>query len=104
MAAKIETNINTNPTATMPAGIAVGSVTSTALLTTTARTIRVAMSNNGNQDVHIKFQAASVDDDKKSIILHKGSSADVMLAPNVYVGEISAIAVNGSTTLFVMSY
>jgi len=104
MTARIETTRDTNTVAVMPAGISVGSVTSTTLLTTTISTSRVALTNNGNQDAHIKFQAASIDDDKKSIILHKGSSADVMLSPNNYIGEISAIAVNGSTTIYVMSY
>jgi len=62
------------------------------------------MTNDGNQDVWIKFQAASVDNDKKGFILYKGSAADILLAPNMYVGEISGIAANGNSTIHITSY
>ena len=104
MAVMIGQNINTNDSASMPSGIAVNSSTSTTLITTTDKTMRVSMTNDGNQDVFLKFQAASLDNNKQSIILHKGTSTDVVLAPNIFVGEISAIARAGNTTIFVMSY
>jgi len=104
MTTRIGSNFNTNDVATMPDMIAVGSVTSTTLLTTTEQTISVILTNDGNQDAFIKFQAASVDNDDRGFILYKGTASTVILSPNLYVGEISAIAKLGSTEIYVMSY
>jgi len=104
MTITIGQNENTNDEASMPAGIPINSSTATALITTTKDTIRVSMTNDGNQDVFLKFQSASIDNNKRSIILHKGTSADVMLAPNIFIGEISGIARAGNSTILIMSY
>lgn len=104
MTIRIGTNTNTNDTANLPDVIAVGSVTSTTLITTTNQTITVILTNDGNQDAFIKFQAASVDNDERGFILYKGTASTVILHPNIYVGEISAIAKNGNTTIYVMSF
>lgn len=104
MVANVGQNTNTNDVASLTSGISVNNSTSTTLLTTTADTIRVVISNEGNQDTFIKFQAASVDNDKKGFILHKGVTTDVLTAPNMYVGELSAINATGNTTIYVTSF
>jgi len=104
MANRVGGNTNFNDTATMPDVISVDAVTSTTLLTTTEQTIAVVLTNDGNQDAFIKFQAASTDNDQRSFILYKGTASTVMSQPNVYVGEISAIARNGTTEIYVMSF
>ena len=105
MTSMIGDNTNTNDTAVMQAGITVGASTSVTLVTTVINeTVRVVFSNDGNQDVFIKLQAASVDNDKKGFILHKGTASDIMTLPNMYIGEVSAIARNGTTTIFTTVY
>lgn len=100
---KIGQNVNVNDEAFMSLGIAVG-VTSVPIATTHKETLRLTVTNAGNKDVFIKLQAASVDDDLKGFLLYKGTAADIILAPNVYVGEVSAIALLGTTTIFTVNY
>ena len=104
MATRIGGNTNTNDTAFMPDAIGVDAITSTILTTTTKQTITLILTNDGNQDAFIKFQAASVDNDKRGFILYKGTASTVILSPNIYVGEISAIARNGNTTIYVVNF
>lgn len=85
-------------------GVLLNSSTPSHLVTTTEETIRVIMTNRGNQDAWIKFQGVSVDNDKKGVILYKGTSTDVIVAPAVYAGDICAMTEAGSTTIFVTSY
>ena len=101
---RIGTNSNTSDVATISDSITVGSSVSTPIYTTTKRTLRVVVTNAGNKDVFIKLQSASVDNDKKGMKLYKRSTADVMIAPNVYIGEISAIATSESSELYVTGY
>lgn len=93
-------NKNLNNTAIIDAGVSCNSATSTTLVTTSADTIRVIMTNSGNQDAFIKLQAASVDNLKKGFILYKNSTADILLSPNMYTGEISAITKANITKIY----
>ena len=64
-------------------------------------------SNGSPFEVWIKLQPAHIDNDKKGIFLHKsieGGNFWEMPEDNIYTGEISAIAVNGSPTIYVTEY
>lgn len=85
--------------------------TSVTLNSTTATTVSVAnenrigfyASNNDNQDILLKFQPASVDNLKIGIpILRKGVVYE--MPPEKYRGEISAIAITGTPTIFITEY
>lgn len=104
MAISVGRNVNSNN---------VSNITSVALNSTTTvkisdakekdKMIFFAISNNSTKDVWLKLQAAAVDDDKKGIFMPKGSYWE-MPPDNVYIGEISAIADNGTPTIFITEY
>ena len=100
---KIGTNSNISEVASITDGIPIGNV-STPLIETTKRTLRVICTNAGNMDVFIKFQPADDDDDFKGIIIYKGTTTDIMVAPNIYAGKLCGITPVGSSTLFITSY
>lgn len=60
-----------------------------------------------NAEAHIKLQAASIDNDQKGILISTKPDKDSFWKMNeefMYVGEISAIAVAGTPSIFVVEY
>lgn len=104
MTLRIGRNININDTATVSSAISTN--TSTSVVVAVANPDRIFFCVNhadASQDVFIKLQAASVDNDKKGI--HLGRSESFMMpTDNMYLGEISAIAENGSPDVFFTEY
>lgn len=100
MTISIGKNRNSNDSPTIGAGVALNSSTSTALVTTTDEHSMLIFTNDGNQDAFIKMQAASVDNDQKGFIIHKGTTATLVLENVSYAGEISAITKAGATTIY----
>jgi len=97
-------NVNSNDTAELSDAIATN--TSTAVTVTLANDNRLFFCVNNddtNQGVWIKLQAASVDDDKKGIFIPKKSFWQ-MPVDNIYIGEISAVADNGTPDVFYTEY
>lgn len=97
-------NVNVNGTAVHSDEITVGANLSVPIGNTDKQTIRMIVSNVGNKDVLVKLQAADVDNDRKGIKIYKNTTVDVILAPNVYVGEVSAITKSGTTKLLTVVY
>lgn len=101
-----ERTTNTNDTVSMTS-VALNATTSTkiadAAASNTEARISFTVDNPSSQDVWIKFQAASVDNDKKGYFLPKKSSRN-MDTDNIYTGEISAIAVSGTPTIYINEY
>lgn len=95
-------NVNTNTDAVL-SNVALNATTSTTIKIANDARRFFAVSNNSTKDVWLKLQAAAVDDDKKGIFMPKGSYWE-MPPDNVYIGEISAIADNGSPTIFITEY
>ena len=91
-------NVNTAPV--VLAGVAVNNSTSTTLVILTKFDSLMVMTNDGNQDVWVKLQAASVDDDKKGFIVYKGTTTELDLEKINYPGEVSAITANGNSTMY----
>lgn len=62
----------------------------------------------GADSIFIKLQAASIDNDKKGIwIGRQGNVFEIgwtMPSDNIYLGEISAIALSGAPDVFVTEY
>lgn len=104
MAAQIGNNRSTNDTATVSDAIAI--TTSASVLVSALnlkRTFFCINNNNAQQGVWVKLQAASVDDDMKGIFIPaRGSWA--MPTASIYTGEISAIADNNNTDVYVTEY
>lgn len=96
-------NTNRNDTATLSSAIALNASTSTTVSVADDTRINFTISNNSSQDVWLKFQAASVDNDKKGIFLFKRTIYE-MPTDNIYTGEISAIAENGTPNVFVTDF
>lgn len=98
----IERTMNTAASVTLFDAISVNSSTSTTILAAVVPpTIRMGVTITVEvQDVWIKEQAASIDDDKKGFRLLRGQTA-TLPGDNVYTGEISAIAVVGTATITV---
>ena len=97
-------NINNNSVATL-SSTALNASTSTKICDACSNGCRFSLivTNPSSQDVWLKLQAASVDDDKKGIYLPKKSHWE-MQVDNIYVGEISAISDSGSPTIYVTTY
>jgi len=104
MAKNIGRNSNVNDTAVLSSGITLNATTSTTILAADITRIKVIVHNDGNNDVWIKFQAASVDNDKKGFIITRRTTRDIMDGNDIYTGEISAIAVTDSPTVYVTDY
>jgi hypothetical protein len=91
-------NINTDPE--LSDGITLNSTTSTKILDANPKRTEYIVSNPSAHDVWIKEQPAAEDNDKKGIMLYKRSVASIN-SDDVYPGEISAIAVSGTPTIYI---
>jgi len=95
---------NVNDTANLPASFSVTTVTSVKISDADTSRIFFCVNNNNSSDaIWIKLQAASVDNDKKGIFVAKQTSW-IMPVDNVYTGEISCIADNTTTDVFITEY
>jgi len=103
MAKTIGRNTNTTDVATLSSAIALNSTTSVKVADALPDRINFTISNPENKDVWLKFQAASVDNDKKGIFVPKNAFYE-MPTDNIYTGEISAIAVSGTPSVYVTEY
>ena len=96
-------NFNQKSSATLSTGITIGI---TSVLAQAANTDRryLAISVTGN-DVFVKLQAVSVDDDSKGIMLSNGMTWE-MPTDAIYTGEVCAIkdGVGPDATIFVTEY
>ena len=105
MAKSIGGNINSTDTATTTT-VALNASTSTkildALVAGAQNHIKIFVDNPAAIDVIIKFQAASVDDLKEGMTIAKGEGKTILELPNVYRGEISAIAAANAPTLTII--
>lgn len=99
MVKTIGRTINVNDIATLSQGITLNSSTSTKVADSNTDRINFTFSNPGNNQVWLKFQAASVDDDKKGIAILRGGFYE-MPTDNIYTGEVSAIAETGVPTVY----
>ena len=108
MTKRVGGNFSESDTSTLSGGIPINNSTSTlilaALASDVAPHIRVIATNDSNKDVWVKFQAASVDNDKDGFKLYANTTAVILELPNIYRGEISAIADSGSSTIFMTSF
>ena len=96
-------NINTTDEATLPADIALNSSTSTKIADAVDDRIVFEVYNLGEEEIRIKLQAASVDDDFKGIPVACGHSWS-MSTDNIYTGEISAQSESGTPSVAVTEY
>lgn len=103
MAQVIGRNQNTNDTATVPSDIALNASTSTKVVDANSDRTVFEVYNLGTEDIRIKLQAASVDNDKKGIPVGCGKGW-AMEADNIYPGEISAIAETGTPSVAYLEY
>lgn len=83
--------------------VALNSSTSTILKTASTDFIGFFVSNGSTEEVWIKLQAASVDNDKKGIYLRSGAFYEMPLGQK-YTGEISAISNSGTPNVDVTVY
>ena len=103
MTQKILNRRDTNDTATITP-IALNASTSVKILDAGTEKVNVIFTNQSNFDIWIKFQAASVDDDKKGIILMNGTNISLVFGNGFYTGEVSAIAQTDNPTINVTEY
>lgn len=101
--ADIQGHRSTNPTATIPAAISLNASTSTVIAVANTKRIFFAVSNDSNQKIWLKLQAAGIDNLKKGIPLGKGGHWEMPIQ-NIYTGEISAIADVGIPNVSVTEY
>ena len=103
MTKRIWRTTNVNDTAVLSSAISLNSTTSTTILSANSMRIFVNISNESAQDVWIKLQAASVDNNKKWIMIFKWTNWQ-MPTDNIYTGEISAIWAFDSPDIYVTEY
>jgi len=96
-------NRNTNNEASLSSAIALNSTTTTTVQVANERRIFFAYSNPDNKDVWLKFQEASLDDDKKGLFIPKNGYWEMPM-DSIYIGEISAIAVSGTPNAYPTEY
>jgi hypothetical protein len=82
---------------------ALNSATSTDIKTASTDFVAFFVSNESDNDIWIKFQAASVDNDKKGIFLERGGYYEMPTGQR-YTGVISAISAEGTPTISVVYY
>lgn len=108
MVAKIESTRNTNDAALVSGAILLDAVTSVKIAEANPDRIFFCVNNDdGVQAVFIKLQAASIDNATKGIFLTRKTGSHIawqMPSDNIYTGEISAIAVAGTPSIFVTEY
>lgn len=93
-----------NDNSLLSIGIVLNVNTSTKLADANPNRTMLIISNVSSTDyAAIKYQAASVDDDLKGIIL-KPKEVHYMNAMAVYTGEVCAIADTGTPTVYVTEY
>jgi hypothetical protein len=90
MAIRVDRNRNISEEAVLSGAIIVSNAVSTILLPPNSERIYVAIFSQ-NFDIWLKFQAASIDNDKKGIFIEKGQTYEFP-ADTLYTGEISAIS------------
>ena len=99
MVANVGKNISVNTTSNMLDPISIGSTVSVTLvpaqLITEETRIKVIVYNDGNQDLWVKLQLASTDNDKKGILVEAGERYTLIEGSDIYTGEISAIMDSG---------
>lgn len=103
-----------NHTANISSGVACNGSTSTMIMASNSSRNFFFVSNNTNsEDVWIKLQPASVDNDKKGIFLSASANAgDTGTGANhwqmptsaVYTGEICAISASGAPSVYCTEY
>lgn len=103
MTSKIGRTRNFNDEAELPSGIALNNLTSVTVTVANSKRMNFTLSNASNQQIWVKLQAASVDDDKKGIAILRGGFYE-MPTDNIYTGEVSAIAENGSPTVYLTEF
>lgn len=105
MTATVGTSTNTNTAAILSDAIPLNGMTSTTILAAQAPgdtpRIKVIIQNSGATGAWIKFQAASVDDDKKGVRIPRELFLTVLSGSDIYTGEISAIADAGNPSVYV---
>jgi len=99
MAKTVGRNTNRNDTATITAGIVMNNSTSVTIQSATSDRMGLTIFNEGAGSVWIKFQAATVDNDKKGILIRRNSIYE-MPTDNMYTGEVSGIADAANGTVF----
>lgn len=99
MSKTIGRNVNKTDVGGDKSPVTLNSSTATKILDANDDRISYTISNPNSQDVWIKEQAATVDNLKQGKILFKRS---VYESPtdNIYTGEVSAISVSGSPSVF----
>jgi len=103
MAKRLERKSNTTDTAILSSGIILNTSTSVKIADANDDRIAFYLSNDSFQDIWLKLQAASVDNDQKGILIFRRSVYE-MPRDNWYTGEISAMADTGSPIIFVTEY
>jgi len=91
MARTVGQNINTNDSAELSDAIALNASTSTTIQAPSKTRVFWSVSNPESFAIWVKFQAASIDNDKKGIYI-SGNGYWEMPPGDKYTGEISAIA------------
>ncbi len=99
MAFKRERNANIYNSVNLTS-VTLNATTSTTILAANTDRMSYVISNDSSKDVWIKEQAASVDDDKKGEIVWARSTASTE-PDQMYHGEVSAIAVSGTPTIYI---
>ena len=99
MVLRTERTKNTNTGSTISPGISVGSSTSVTLASANPDRMTLTI-NVQDRDIWVKEQEASVDNDKKGILVHRNGTYE-MQNDNVYTGEVSGIAESGTAEVFV---
>lgn len=99
---------NTNDVANISGAILLDALTSVKIADANPDRIFFCVNNDdGVQAVFIKLQAASIDNIAKGIFLTRKTGSHIawqMPSDNIYTGEISAIAVAGTPSVFVTEY
>jgi len=91
-------NFNDSPTITAP--VSVDGVTAIALVTLAKEHSILIMTNDGNQDAFIRMYSAATGNNKEGFILYKGTTTELVLDYVRTDIEVSAIARNGTTTIY----
>lgn len=90
--------------ATLSSAIALNASTSTTVAAANTERLFIAIFNSStSEDIWIKLQAASVDNDAKGIFVG-GEGLYVITSPYLYTGEISAISDSGTPSVYVTEY
>ena len=99
-------NSNTNDVATITTIVLNDSTSTTVAPPNVNRTFIHITNADAVKAAWVKLQPASVDNDKKGVFLAaRGSGPGLTMTPdNIYTGEISAIADQGSDTVYITEY